>query len=679
MTRLLARERTIAPPGFDRWLVPPAALAVHLCIGQVYALGVFWGPLSRLAGPVGAAPWSSGELAAIFTVAIVTLGLTTALAGRRLDEAGPRAVIFAAACFFGGGFLVSALGVRLHQIALLYLGSGVLGGVGLGLGYVGPIPTLIRFFPDRRGLATGLAIMGFGGGAMIAAPLSTFLMARLAGTATGGVAETFTVLGALYFVVMTAAAFAIRTPPAAAADPPQEDASLTARAAVRTPRFYLLWVMLAVNVVAGVGILGEAPDLLRQKMGAPATAAAVAGFVGLLSLFNMAGRIIFAAASDHLGRPITYTVLLLCGAGLYLAAPLIGAQMSVALFVLQYAVMVSFYGGGFATIPAYLADVFGPRFVGAVHGRLLTAWSAGVLGWVALAAFRDHQIAAGLARPVAQAETLQIMGALLLVGLVCNWLIRVPAPVPAAQAPANAPPAGPPPAPSWRRPATLLAAWTLVAAPIAWGVSQTIAEAAELELSWRLALTLFPLALGIAVTVFFYYLDKSRFAVRGVAGPYFASVALLFALYASLMATEVWQRSVRATALGHSEIAALDSAVRIAEGVHPGDRRVRLAVQSPDPEPALYAIAGNGAFFAGQGPANAAFYQAIGEAHGADAERKTLIGARLAPEKLFSLLLFGLLTQVAIAFCQAGSIRAIGVTVMLFSIAFAASVGILEL
>ncbi|HEY2178118.1 MAG TPA: OFA family MFS transporter, partial [Caulobacteraceae bacterium] len=500
MTSLLARERSLAPSGFNRWLVPPVALAVHLCIGQVYALSVFWGPLSRLAGPAGSAPWTQGELTSIFTVAIVTLGLTTAIAARWLDKAGPRAVIFAAACCFGGGFAVSALGVRLHELALLYLGSGVLGGVGLGLGYVGPIATLIQFFPDRRGLATGLAIMGFGGGAMIAAPLSTLLLARLAGTPSMGVAETFTVLGAIYFVVMTAAAFAIRTPPAEAGPP---EASMTVQAAVRTPRFYLLWVMLAVNVVAGVGILGEASEILHQKLGPLATPAAIAGFVGLLSLFNMAGRIVFAAASDYLGRPVTYALLFLCGAVLYLAAPLVGGQVSVALLVLQYALMVSFYGGGFATIPAYLADGFGPRFVGGIHGRLLTAWSAGVLGSVALGAFRDHQIAAGFARPAAQAQTLQIMGVLLLVGLVCNWLIKLPAPV-AAEVPAKAAPE----ATTWRQGALLAGAWVLVAAPIAWGVSQTIAEAAELALTWRLALTLLPLALGIAVTVAFYYLDK---------------------------------------------------------------------------------------------------------------------------------------------------------------------------
>jgi hypothetical protein len=595
--------------------------------------------------------------------------------------------------------------VRLHQISLLYLGSGVLGGIGLGLGYVAPISPLIQFFPDRRGLATGLAIMGFGGGAMIAAPLSTFLMARLSANASVGVAETFIVMGAIYFLVMTIAAFAIRTPGVADCPPPAApQASLTVEAAVRTPEFYLLWVMLAVSVVAGIGVLGQASEMLRQKLGALATPAAIAGFVGLLSLFNMAGRIIFASASDYLGRRTTYTLLLLLSAVLYASAPYVGAQVSVPLFVLQYAIMMSFYGGGFATIPAYIADCFGPKFVGGIHGRILTAWSAGVLGSVALAMFRDREIAAGAASSAANAMTLQIIGGLLVVGLVCNWIItpglhtgRGQAAGPEVEG-GPPPPHGPPRGVQWRRRAPLIGLWLLVGAPIAWGVAQTIAEVSELELSWRLALTLLPLVLGVLVTVGFHHLEKSRFAVKGVGTPYFASVALLFALYASLMATEVWQRSVRSASLTHSEITALDSAVRIAEAIHPHDLRVRRAAEaepgsaagagagvqiapgrSGDPMQGLYAIAADKAFFDGRPAANTAFYQAVGEAHAANHERRTLQGARLAPEKLFSLLLFGLLTQVAIAFCQAGNIRAIGVTVMLFSIAFAASVGILEL
>jgi MFS family permease len=692
---LLAKETAVARPGYNRWLTPAAALAVHLCIGQVYALSVFYGPLSHLIGGTRPAPgdWTEAQLGWIFTVAIVTLGLSTALAARWLDRAGPRAVIFVAACCFGGGFLVSALGVRLHQIPLLFLGSGVLGGIGLGLGYVGPISPLVQFFPERRGLATGLAIMGFGGGAMIAAPLSTFLVARL------GVAETFVVMGVIYFVVMAIGTFAIRAPGLAEVPRPAAmEASMTVEAAVRTPEFYLLWVMLAVNVVAGIGVLGQASEILSQKLGAMATPAAIAGFVGLLSLFNMAGRIVFASASDYLGRRTTYSILLFASAVLYAIAPFVGAHVSVAVFALQYAVMMSFYGGGFATIPAYIADCFGPRFVGGIHGRILTAWSAGVLGSVALDMFRDHQIAGGVARAAAQASTMHIMGGLLLVGLVCNLMIT--AGPPAQGAPPDAAEAGPwaalPRRVQWRGRAPLIIVWLLIGASIAWGVSETMAQASQLELSWRLALTLLPLVLGVVVTVVFHYLDNSRFAVRGVGASYFAAVALLFALYASLMATEVWQRAVRTTSMAHTEITALDAAVRIGEALHPQDPRVRRAAQaelaaasldgvriapagSVDPQQGLYAIAVDKAFFQGAPAANTAFFQAIREAHAASQERHTLLEARLGREKLFSLLLFGLLTQVAIAFCQAGNIRAIGVTVMLFSVAFAASVGILEL
>jgi MFS family permease len=411
----------------------------------------------------------------------------------------------------------------------------------------------------------------------------------------------------------------------------------------------------------------------------------------------MAGRIIFASGSDHLGRRTTYTILLLSSAVLYVGAPYIDARVNVPLFVLQFAVMMSLYGGGFATIPAYIADCFGPRFVGGIHGRILTAWSAGVLGSVLLGMFRDHEIAAGMPGAAARTLMMQIIGGLLLVGLFCNWSIA-PDPRRGPAAPAAGPDAedGPPAARAlrWRQNAPLIGAWLLVGAPIVWGVGQTIDEASELALSWRLALTLLPLALGVAVTAGFHQLEKSRFVVRGILSSYFASVGLLFALYASLMATEVWQRSVRATSLSYTEISALDSAVRIAETLHPEDLRVRRAAETElgsapgaqaapgkpgDPLQTLYAIAGDRTFFEGMPAANTAFYQAISDAHTAKLERRTLLGARLGPEKLFSLLLFGFLTQVAIGFCQDRNMRAIGVSIMLFSIAFAASVGILEL
>ena len=401
MIGILAKDRAVARAGFSRWFVPPAALAVHLCIGQVYALSVFYGPLSRLIGgsTAAAGDWTPAELDWIFTLAIVTLGVSAALAARWQYRAGPRAVMFTAACCFGGGFLISALGVHLHQLWLLFLGYGVVGGIGLGLGYVSPVSTLIQWFPDRRGLATGLAIMGFGGGAMIAAPLSTFLIDVFRSASSAGVAEAFATMGAIYFVAMVIGAFAIRTPsPDNATRAQANKSSITIETAIRTPQFYLLWVMLAVNVVTGIGVLGQASEMLHENLGVLATPAAILGFVGLLSLFNMAGRILYASASDYLGRRNTYTILLLAGATLYAAAPYTGAQVNAALFVLEYAIMISIYGGCFATLPAYIADCFGPKFVAGIHSRLLTAWSAGALGSVALIAFREHEIVTGASK-----------------------------------------------------------------------------------------------------------------------------------------------------------------------------------------------------------------------------------------------------------------------------------------
>lgn len=427
MIGILSKERTVAPVGFSRWLVPPAALAVHLSIGQAYALSVFYAPLSHLIGGSRPAPgdWTPSQLSWIFTLAIVVLGVAAAVAARWQHQAGPRAVMFVAACCFGGGFLISALGVELHQISLLYLGYGVLGGIGLGLGYISPISTLVRWFPDRRGFATGLAIMGFGGGAMIGAPLSTWLMSEFRTASSPGVAEAFAAMGAIYFVAMAVGAFTIRTP---ARDDERRlhaaEPSVTLEGAMREPQFYLLWVVLAVNVVTGIGVLAQAPEMLTENLGPLATPAAILGFVGLLSLFNMAGRVLCASASDYLGSRNTYAVLLLTGAALYASAPYISSQVNVAFFVLQCAIMMSIYGGGFATLPNYVADCFGPDFVEGIHGRLLTAWSAGTLGSVGLFAFRQHQIAAGVPPPVAYATTLEIMAGLFLVGVVCNALIK---------------------------------------------------------------------------------------------------------------------------------------------------------------------------------------------------------------------------------------------------------------
>jgi MFS family permease len=425
---VLDRGRIIARPDYNRWLVPPAALSIHLCIGQAYAFSVFNLPLSKVGG------WKLTELGWIFTLAIVFLGLAAAVAGRWVEEQGPRKAMFTAACFFGGGFIIATLGTYAHNIWLLYLGYGVIGGIGLGIGYISPVSTLIKWFPDRPGMATGLAIMGFGGGALIASPLSVFLMSRYAGIAPEGVAPTFLTLGILYFCVMMVGALIVRLPapdwkPAGYVAPTAPQKLITTRhvhvdQAVRTPQFYLLWWVLCLNVTAGIGVLGQASAMSQEVFPGRVSVVAAAGFVGLLSLFNMGGRFFWASTSDYLGRKNTYTVFFLLGALLYAIVPSAGRAGSIALFVACYCIILSMYGGGFATIPAYLRDIFGTMHVGAIHGRLLTAWSAaGVFGPVIVNYMRQYQISHGVPPSGAYNTTMYVMAILLIVGLVCNLLM----------------------------------------------------------------------------------------------------------------------------------------------------------------------------------------------------------------------------------------------------------------
>ncbi len=437
MSAFFSKSRITANPGYNRWLVPPAALSVHLCIGQAYAFSVFNDPLTRVIGISAAAPddWKLTTLGWIFSLAIVFLGLSAAFGGKWLEKVGPRLTMFVAACCFGGGFWVSALGVSLHQIWLVYLGYGVIGGIGLGLGYVSPVSTLIRWFPDRRGMATGMAIMGFGGGAMIGAPLSVLLMDYFKSATSVGVTETFLVMGSLYFASMMIGALTIRLPPLdwqpEGWTPPQRENKMITQAhvhidqALKTPQFYLLWLVLCLNVTAGIGVLSQASVMIQEMFKGSVTSAAAAGFVGLLSLFNMGGRFFWSSASDYLGRKNTYFIFLLIGAGLYALLPGIGMAGQMLWFIVLYAVIMSMYGGGFATIPAYLADIFGTRYVGGIHGRLLTAWStAGVLGPVLVNYIREYQIARGVAKAEAYNVTLYIMAGVLLLGFVCNLLIK---------------------------------------------------------------------------------------------------------------------------------------------------------------------------------------------------------------------------------------------------------------
>ena len=467
----LGRARIIAKPGFNRWLVPPAALAIHLCIGMAYGFSVFWLPLSKAVGITQsvACPkdisffaeivatncdWKISMLGWMYTLFFVFLGSSAAIWGGWLERAGPRKAGVVSALCWCGGLVISALGVNFHQIWMLWLGSGVIGGIGLGLGYISPVSTLIKWFPDRRGMATGMAIMGFGGGAMIGAPLADKLMKFFATPTSVGVMETFLALAAIYFVFMMAGALGYRVPAEnwtpAGWQPPangEKKGMITDRhvhldVAWKTPQFWLVWGVLCLNVTAGIGIIGMASPLLQEVFAGKLIgidvafndldaaqkaqiATIAAGFTGLLSLFNIGGRFFWASLSDKLGRKLTYSIFFLLGCALYAAIPTMAAAGNLALFVAFFCVILSMYGGGFATVPAYLADMFGTKMVGAIHGRLLTAWSmAGVLGPILVNYIREYQLEHGVARADAYTITMYILAGLLVLGFVCNWLVQ---------------------------------------------------------------------------------------------------------------------------------------------------------------------------------------------------------------------------------------------------------------
>jgi MFS family permease len=438
MAALLSKDRIIAAPGFNRWLIPPCALATHLCIGQAYAISVFNLPLTKQLGITQSAPgdWKLTELGWIFTLAIFFLGASAAVFGRWVQAEGPRKSGFVSALCWGLGFLIGALGIQTHQLWLVYLGYGVLGGCGLGIGYITPVSTLITWFPDRRGMATGMAIMGFGGGALVASPLSDLLMKQFASPTSTGVAETWVVLGIVYLLFMSAGAFGYRLPapgwkPAGWEAPPAKAGSMITRhdvtptQAIRTPQFWFLWVVLCFNVTAGIGVLGQASAMIQEMFRDTITASAAAGFVGLLSLFNMGGRFFWASLSDKIGRKATYACFFLLGPVLYALVPLCGTLGSVPMFVACFCVILTMYGGGFATIPAYLADIFGTKYVSAVHGRLLTSWAvAGILGPVLVNYIREFQIQSGVPKYQAYNVTMYIMAGLLVIAFFANMAVK---------------------------------------------------------------------------------------------------------------------------------------------------------------------------------------------------------------------------------------------------------------
>ena len=530
----LSKERTIAGPGYNRWLLPPAALAIHLCIGMAYGFSVFWLPLSKAIGiksslacpkDVGffgqltttTCDWQVSTLGWMYTLFFVILGCSAAMWGGWLERVGPRKAGVVAAVCWAGGMVISAFGIQAHQFWMMLLGSGVIGGVGLGLGYISPVSTLIKWFPDRRGMATGMAIMGFGGGAMIGSPLAALLMKQFASATDVGVMQTFLVMAAIYFVFMMGGALGYRvpvsgwkpkgwTPPVA----DQNNAMIT-RGHVHVkkvwgiPQFWLVWLVLTMNVSAGIGVLGLASPMLQEIFGGhllgldkkfaeldktqlTAIAGIAAGFTALLSLFNIGGRFFWASLSDKLGRKMTYFVFFVLGGLLYASLPSSAAAGSKLAFVGAVCIIVSMYGGGFSTVPAYLSDLFGTQMVGAIHGRVLTAWStAGILGPVVVNYMRDYQLGLGIPREQVYNQTMYILVGFLVIGFIANLLVR---PVNqkyfmtdaelaeerriAHERATAAAVTGEAADDGASSPLTLVLAWAAVGIPLAWGVYMTL-------------------------------------------------------------------------------------------------------------------------------------------------------------------------------------------------------------
>ena len=426
---ILSKDRIVAKPGYNRWWNIPAALLINLSIGQAYAFSVFNIPLTRVIGITESAPddWRLTTLGWVFTLAYVFLGLSAGLGGQWQERVGPRMSGFVAAVCFGGGFFMAALGVFLHEIWLLYVGYGIIGGTGLGLGFTTPVATLIRWFPHRRGMATGLAVMGFGGGAIIAAPVSSALMDHFASPSSVGVWETFVVMGSVYLVAMVAGAFMFRVPPEQVeAETAQLESArgISVSDAMKTRQFYLLWTIILLNVTAGIGVLGQASPMI-QEVFTGFSAPAAAAFVGVLSFFNMGGRLLWSSLSDQIGRKATFGIFFTVGPLLYAAVPFAGHLSNQVMFVTCFALILTMYGGGFASLPAYVADVFGTRDVGPIHGRVLTALSvAGVLGPVLVNYIREYQIQHGVTTGQAYDITMFIMAGLLIIGFFCNRAIH---------------------------------------------------------------------------------------------------------------------------------------------------------------------------------------------------------------------------------------------------------------
>jgi MFS family permease len=551
MFKRLGKEYTIAGEGFNRWMVPASALMVHLCIGMGYGMSVFWLPMSRILGlekglgkaitcpaDVGilgqlfttSCDWQVTMASTVFAILFFMLGTTTAIWGNWLEHVGPRKCAVVSCTCWVSFMLMASIGNFTHQLWIIWLGA-VIGGIGLGLGYITPVSTLIKWFPDRVGMSTGFAIGGFGGGAMIGAPLANWLMNMYSTPTTTGLWQTFLTLGIVYCAFMLTGAFSIRVSPpdyAPAGYVPKNTGNMVddghggliaasafnvgTNQSMKTLSFWLCWAMLFLNVSAGIGVISMASPLLQEVfagnlIGLPGVpydsltaaqrgqvATIAAGFAGLLSLFNIAGRLFWASLSDIIGRRMTYLIFFLGGAALYAVLPSLAASLNLVLFLCAVCVCLTFYGGGFATIPAYLADLFGTQFVGAIHGRLLTAWScAGLVSPLLINILRDMQLNAGVPKAQAYSVTLYIMACFLVVGFICTMLVRaVPAKhhmsaeevaanqaalyekVAAAQASGMVKVAKP------TSTGKLIGAWLVVLIPMAYGIWQTALQTVKM-------------------------------------------------------------------------------------------------------------------------------------------------------------------------------------------------------
>jgi MFS family permease len=412
---------------FNRWLIPVAAVAVHICIGSVYAWSTFNRPIKALFP--NDPSWFSPPYTT-FSTALVLLGLSAAFGGTWVERRGPRVAAIAAAILFGSGLIIGGIGLALRQSWLVFVGMGVVGGMGCGLGYIAPVSTLVKWFPDRRGMATGMAIMGFGGGAFLAGYLNVYFMNQL------GVAKTVIALGIAYFIIMMMGAAIIRRPPAGwkpqGWTPPVNvdkmitDRNLSRNAAIQTVQFYLLWAILFINVTAGIGILAQASPMMQDLF--QKTALEAAAVVSLISLFNAGGRFFWASCSDYIGRRNTYLVFFVVQVILFLTIPGLALRGQWVFFEAALFVVFTMYGGGFATIPAFLADMFGAENVGAIHGVILTAWSAAaIVGPVIITELSNRakaSLAPGASKIHIYDQPLEVLAAMLAVGFILTILVR---------------------------------------------------------------------------------------------------------------------------------------------------------------------------------------------------------------------------------------------------------------